>query len=85
MDENEILTPEEEITAEEVMPDVPEDVQPAQTAAEQPAPKTRGFFGRIGDAFRRLFGRSDDEKSAPEPAALLDEPKETPAAEPADE
>lgn len=25
MDENEILTPEEEITAEEVMPDVPED------------------------------------------------------------
>ncbi len=73
---------EVEAEVEEAVPDVPAEEQPAQAAAEQPAPKKRGFFGRIGDAFRRLFGRSEEEKSAPEPAALLDEPKETLPEEP---
>ena len=74
------VQPETAEVEAEVADAVPEEADPTRAPEPediaQDAPKKKGFFGRIGDAFRRLFGRSEDEKSAPEPAALLDEPKD---------
>ena len=74
------VQPETAEVEAEVADAVPGESEPDQAPAVEDsapdAPKKKGFFGRIGDAFRRLFGRSEEEKSAPEPAALLDEPKD---------
>ncbi|MGI6221756.1 MAG: polyphosphate kinase 1 [Coriobacteriales bacterium] len=66
---------------EEVESVVAEETEEEPVAAEpeapvSPEPKKKGFFSRIGAAFRRLFGRSDAEREAPEPAALLEESKD---------